>query len=242
MLPLALAILTASLLGSLHCAGMCGGFLALAVSPLSTEESKVVPAWQLNAAYNTGRLATYMALGMLAGAAGAGLNLAGDLAGVQRVAAMLAGAWMLVFGGVLIARSAGVTLPRLPLPRALRTIVLRGHDAADRLSPLGRASIIGLLTTLLPCGWLYAFVITAAGTAHPLHGTVAMAAFWLGTLPVMATLGAGLQRSLGPVRRAMPLLTSILLVVMGGLTLMGRVSVLSHNDTISVPVVCHGNP
>ena len=46
-------IFVASLLGSLHCAGMCGAFLALAVTP--DEESRVGKS-SLHIAYNTGRL------------------------------------------------------------------------------------------------------------------------------------------------------------------------------------------
>lgn len=239
MLALMVAILTASLLGSLHCAGMCGGFLAMAVSPLSDGEPRRVAPWRLNASYNLGRLATYALLGVLAGAAGKGLDIAGDLAGVQRAAAVFAGGWMVAFGGVLIARALGAKLPRLPLPRVLRTIVMRGHDAADRFGPLGRAAVIGLLTTLLPCGWLYAFAVTAAGTADPALGALAMAVFWLGTLPVMASLGVAMQRSLGPARRAMPLATSVLLVVMGGLTLAGRVWAIPSAGGKPVHVVCH---
>ncbi|MFA6044719.1 MAG: sulfite exporter TauE/SafE family protein [Phycisphaerales bacterium] len=239
MLALVLAILAASLLGSLHCAGMCGGFLAMAVSPLSEGEARRVAPWRLNASYNLGRLATYVLLGVMAGAVGKGFELAGELAGVQRAAAVFAGGWMVAFGSVLIARSLGARLPRLPLPRALKTIVMRGHDAADRLGPLGRASVIGLLTTMLPCGWLYAFAVTASGTADPVRGGVVMAAFWLGTLPVMASLGVALQRSLGPVRRAMPLTTAVVLVVMGGLTLAGRVRAISSAGETLVQVVCH---
>lgn len=43
MLAMMLAILSASLLGSLHCAGMCGGFLAMAVSPVGEDEARRVP-------------------------------------------------------------------------------------------------------------------------------------------------------------------------------------------------------
>jgi sulfite exporter TauE/SafE len=33
--------------------------------------------------------------------------------------------------------------------------------------PEVRAAILGLGSALLPCGWLYAFVVTAAGTGRP---------------------------------------------------------------------------
>ena len=57
MIALIGAVLVASLLGSLHCAGMCGAFVAFAVigSP-GHQPSRVA----LNTAYNLGRLITYL--------------------------------------------------------------------------------------------------------------------------------------------------------------------------------------
>ena len=48
---------------------------------------------------------------------------------------------------------------------------------------------IGLVTTLLPCGWLYTFVALALAAANPLNACLIMFAFWLGTLPVMIGTG-----------------------------------------------------
>jgi uncharacterized protein len=69
---------------------------------------------------------------------------------------------------------------------------------------------------------LYAFVITAAGTGHPLLGATTMSAFWIGTLPMMIGLGVGLQTLTGRLRRHLPLATSILLVLVGIWTIGGR--------------------
>jgi hypothetical protein len=87
-----------------------------------------------------------------------------------------------------------------------------------------RAALIGALTTLLPCGWLYAFAATAAGTARPLSGAGVMAVFWLGTLPMMATLGLGARRMLGPLAARLPVATSILLLIAGLATVAGRMA------------------
>lgn len=81
---------------------------------------------------------------------------------------------------------------------------------------------IGMLTTLLPCGWLWAFAVTAAGTASPLIGAAVMAAFWIGTLPMLVALGAGMRQF---ARRATPrlaLLMSILIVLVGLYTIYTR--------------------
>lgn len=220
MISLFAAVFVASLLGSMHCAGMCGAFLAFAVG---NGESRTAP----NAAYNGGRLVTYTILGAIAGGVGAAVDLGGSAAGVQRAAAALAGAMMIGFGLVAVLRVIGVQVPRVPLPGFLRTAVTAGHRRVMNWKPLSRAAAIGLLTTLLPCGWLYAFAVTAAGTASPWAGAATMAAFWVGTLPMMISLGVGVQALAGPLRRRLPLITSLVLVGVGLSTLFGRLHVPS---------------
>lgn len=226
MLALFAAVLLSSLLGSTHCAGMCGAFLAFAVG---TPEGGARPSSKiaLNSAYNCGRLLTYITLGAIAGGLGAALDLGGSLVGVQRIAACLAGAVMVAFGGIAVLRHFGVRIARVPLPSALVRLAKAGHERAFELPPLARAGAVGLLTTLLPCGWLYAFVVIAAGTASPLSGLMVMAAFWLGTLPMMATLGFGVQALAGPLRAKLPLITSLVLVGAGVWTLLGRMALPS---------------
>jgi hypothetical protein len=51
---------------------------------------------------------------------------------------------------------------------------------------------------------------------------VAMGAFWLGTLPVMVTLGTGLREGLGAIGKRVPALTCVALVAVGLYTLVGR--------------------
>ncbi|HMN96690.1 MAG TPA: sulfite exporter TauE/SafE family protein [Phycisphaerales bacterium] len=223
-LPLGGAVLVASLLGSGHCVGMCGAFVAFAVA--GDDPRGAIPSRALlNVAYNLGRLTTYTLLGIVAGTLGAAVDLGGSAVGLQRVALAAAGGLMLAFAVVILLRTAGVAVRRIRVPRPLARIVAAGHRAAFALRPLPRAATIGLLTTLLPCGWLYAFAITAAGTASPWLGGVVMAAFWLGTLPALAALGAGIQAVSGPLRRSMPAMTALLLAAVGLWTLLGRMSI-----------------
>ncbi len=228
MIPLIAAVFTASLLGSTHCVGMCGAFVAFAVGEgeLGSQKQprRLASRAALNAAYNLGRLATYLAMGSVAGGVGAAVDLGGRLVGVQRGAAIGAGAIMVGFGVVAVARHLGVRIPRAPLPKALTSLARAAHVRAFALSPLARAGVVGLLTTLLPCGWLYAFVITSAGTADPVYGAITMLAFWLGTLPLLGALGLGIQSLTGRLRPHLPLLTSLALVAVGVYTLSGRIA------------------
>lgn len=220
MMPLILTVLTASLLGSLHCAGMCGAFVAFAVTGGTADRSFQA---RLHAAYNVGRLVVYLALGATAGAIGAAVDLTGALVGVQRGAAAVAGSIMVVVGVITLLRLHGVRVAGFGFPKALERWLSAGHRAAAGQTPVIRAASIGLLTTLLPCGWLYAFVITAAGTADPLRGAATMAAFWIGTLPVMLTVGTLARRATGALGAKLPTITAAAVVLVGLVTVWHRV-------------------
>lgn len=221
MIALFIAVLTASLVGSVHCAGMCGPFVAFAVG---LGDRARVGRVALHVAYHGGRLVTYALLGAAAGALGAALDLGGRLAGWQRAAALVAGGAMIGIGLVAVLQAAGVRLASLPAPRMLSDFVARTTRAAARLSPLPRALLTGLLTTLLPCGWLYAFAVTAAGTGSVWAGAATMAAFWTGTLPILVALGAGVQQLAGALGRKLPLVTSLGIIAVGLFTVSQRLA------------------
>lgn len=224
MIALVVAVFVASVLGSLHCVGMCGAFLALAIDGGG--------AWRAQATYHLGRLVTYLLAGGMAGAAGSALDAGGSLVGLQRPAALLSAALIAGFGMIALARAMGVKLGHAPIPAPLRAGVLRLQRLALALPPGRRALAIGLVTTLLPCGWLYAFVFTSAGTGSPFTGAAVMGIFWAGTLPAMATLGAGLRSASGPLRRHAPMVTALLVVAVGATSIVQRLSA----DPLELPV------
>ena len=214
------AVLVASLFGSLHCAGMCGPLAAFAVGGSQRRTSGMRVGVHL--AYHGGRLTTYGLLGAIAGLVGAALDLGGTLVGLSRIAAVLAGTGMIAVGLIAVLRSMGGSWPQLPVPGGLQRWVLAGQRVALHWGPLPRAAAIGLLTAFLPCGWLYAFVIIAGGTGSLAAGAAVMIAFWLGTVPVLASLGVGLETLTGVLGRRLPLVTALVLVVLGLLTLADR--------------------
>lgn len=224
MTAMLIAVFSASVLGSLHCAGMCGPFCAFAVS-----QNDKQPAWMLHAAYHGGRLVTYTLVGAIAGATGALLDIASTLAGLQPIAIGLAGGMMILFGLVEILRQSNQHrwlswMTHWRPPARWSKLIQRGQRYAAKKEALPRALIIGLLTTLLPCGWLYAFVVTAAGSGSPYMGGAIMATFWVGTLPVMLSLGLGVQRLTGFFGKRLPLITAFALVLVGITTLTSRFS------------------
>jgi sulfite exporter TauE/SafE len=233
MIPLVGTVLVASLLGSPHCAAMCGPFACLYAGP--AESRSAGP----HIAYNAGRLLSDLFLGVVAGFAGAGMNQLGSLTGVPRAAAIVAGTLMVLWGGLTIAAAFGVTVPGASPPAGFRRLLGRAVSRFQRHPPAVRAGALGLLTTILPCGWLYAFVATAAGTGSVAAATMVMAAFWLGTLPMMAAIGLTAQRALGPLRRGLPVVTAAVLVVLGLLTITGRITATADASTPGGAHVSH---
>jgi sulfite exporter TauE/SafE len=204
--------LLASLLGSLHCAGMCGALVAFTAG-FGDEKRPSLAATQT--AYHGGRLLSYAALGAAAGALGAALDLGGGLVGVQRIASLLAGLTIALVGAATLFRMSGARMPRMPVPGFLIAVVRGVHRRAFELSPLRRALVVGLVTPLLPCGWLYAFAAVAAGAGGPLAGTLVMVAFWVGTVPALAAVAAGVRVAAGSMGRALPIVAGAVMVAAG---------------------------
>ena len=214
------AVVVASLAGSLHCVGMCGPFVAVA----SGADAGARSPWLLQGLYAAGRLTTYLVVGTIAGATGQALDLAGAHLGVSRIAALAAGAVMIVAGLLGLATALGTRSPA-PRPAPWSRAITRALQPLRRRSAPVRAYAVGALTTLLPCGWLYAFVAAAAGTGSPLGGAFLMLAFWLGTVPALVAVGLGIRHAGGWLSRRAPLVVSVLLVAIGLWGILARLAV-----------------
>ncbi len=206
-----------SFMGSLHCVGMCGPLLAFAVGD-PTVARRTSRAW-LHAAYHGGRLLTYALVGAICGLLGAAVDHGGARLGCHRAAALLAGTMVIAVGLAAALRAVGVRLPQAPLPGLIQRLVLAGQRAAFALAPLPRAFSTGLLTAFLPCGWLYLFALKAAGSGSPLWGAGFMMAFWLGSVPALVLVGAGVQTLARLFGRRLPLVTALVIVLLGVFTL-----------------------
>ena len=204
----AIAGLVLGLLGSMHCIGMCGP-IALSL-PVHRHNGFVKLILILS--YNTGRIITYTVFGVIAGLAGETLLLATS----GRVLSITAG--ILVIFSVIMILPAGRKLPVLPAFRNLSGAL------ADILGGRKKQGLfmIGLLNGLLPCGLVYMALTAAVAQGSIVEGAVVMAAFGVGTLPVMMAVPfAGSLISLRfrrAARRTVPYfvaLTGILLVLRG---------------------------
>ena len=224
------AVLGATLLGSPHCAGMCGGFVCFV-----SGEASGARRWLVQAAYHAGRLVSYVSLGLAAGRLGEGIERIGASVGLFRAAPIVAGALMIVWGGANLVGALGKGKAASHAPSPLSRFLAPAVRAMRDWPPLARGFAIGLVTTLIPCGFLYGFVAVAGGTGSPLGGAIVMAVFWAGTLPVLASVGFLADRAVGALKLRMPVVSASILIVLGLLTLAGRLQPLSshrHHGTM----------
>lgn len=199
------------LIGSLHCGGMCGP-LAMALPPVGNSRGSFVAG---RLAYNAGRVTTYCFLGALFGLVG----LSFALAGLQRWVSIAAGS------AILIGLMASPRLARRnPVSRAVAW-VRAGLGARLRQRSLSSVYLLGTLNGFLPCGLVYVACAGAAATGGFGTGLQYMAAFGLGTIPMMLSLGlAGKMLGAGfrlRFQRLIPVSVMVLglLLVLRGLSL-----------------------
>jgi len=229
MVVLLATVFVASLLGSLHCVGMCGGFVAFYSGADGSSGGRRLIS---HAVYSGGRLIAYLVLGLAGGAIGAALDLAGSLAGFQRIAAIAAGSVMILWGLFALLRIGGVRIFRHRSGSSIARWLGRGVSLVGDRPPVVRAAVVGLLSGALPCGWLWAFVVTAAGTGTAAGGAAVMAAFWAGTVPALLALGLGAQLLSIPLRRHIPAVTALILVALGLYAVIGRPSTVLAAVTV----------
>lgn len=207
----------AGFFGSPHCLGMCGGIVmafGLSMKDLPPSRQRL-----LIACYHIGRMSSYALLGVLI-----------SLAGESLLAAWKGTQWpRWLLGAVLI--GLGLAMAGLDWLRPLERVGLSFWNSLShvrrRLFPLNtvpKALAAGLLWGFLPCGLVYgALLLALSGGAngHPLAGAVIMAAFGLGTLPLLLlsqTAVNHLNRYIPTLRKvaALSMVLSGIWVIIGG--------------------------
>jgi hypothetical protein len=168
---------TLGLLGSLHCAAMCGPLmLAIPVRashPLGFLLQRIV--------YQVGRILTYGLLGIVAGSVGRSFLLLG----LQQSLSIALGVVVLL--GYFFSARLGLAVPVLRMAGLMRAFLpLQPHQRG-----FGSSLLLGMLNGLLPCGLVYV-AMAAATTQSSIADSIAyMAVFGAGTVPM--TLGISLS-------------------------------------------------
>lgn len=195
------------LLGSLHCVGMCGPIALLL--PVSRNNPKK-KALQISL-YHLGRFTAYALLGLAFGFIGQRLNLFG----LQQYLTIGVGVLMLSF--VLIPsriwNKYSLTKPAMHLIGKLKS----GLGAALKKKSPDTFLTIGFFNGFLPCGLVYMAVFGSLTLANPLSGSLYMALFGLGTLPLMSIAiyaGSFINKQVQlKFRQAVPVFISIMAVL-----------------------------
>lgn len=239
-LPIYITLLLAALAGSLHCIGMCGPILVgfsqsfVATTPLTVNGSST-PATSMTRDfvwYHAGRIWTYAMLGLLAGGIGQQFRDASTIIGWQRPASIMLGVAVVLSGIALAGVIPGLKLDagkggcgidklsRFPLLASL----VRGQGVAPRL-------LLGVIMGLLPCGLVYAMLVTVASLPSPVHAAAGMVVFGIGTLPSLTLVL--LATNLVPARwRVHGSRLAAVCVILTGVFMLGRATLLPEN--------CHG--
>ena len=212
-------ILMSSLLGSLHCVGMCGA-LACAAGPHS--RSRVL--------YHVGRLTGYVIWGAIAGMVGGGLTL---LSPTVDLGIGIAMSLLIVFSGMMVFFGGSPLHVRWHLPVFFLGWLGRQTEAV-------RGLLLGLGSAFLPCGWLWTFVLSAAVSGSVVHGMLRMFVFWLGTVPALIVL----QLLWSKVGGRLPVLPrafhAVALILLGLMTLVMKVDPVMQGKSGSAAVpICH---
>lgn len=192
-MPVDLSLVSAFLvgfLGSTHCLGMCGGIVGTLT--LGIDGGARRSGWSLApylVAYNLGRITTYVCAGAVFGIVGAQVLRATPTADAQLAARLISGGFMVALGLYLTGWWVGLAV----LERAGGKLWARIEPLGRRLLPVRHpvsAFLVGLLWGWLPCGLVYAALAWSLSSGGAGAGAARMAAFGLGTLPMVFTLGA----------------------------------------------------
>ena len=228
------------LFGSLHCIGMCGP-ITLALPGFKNHIPKVVSSRLL---YNTGRTITYALMGALIGLVGEGISLVG----AQR--------WVSIGSGILL-----IVIVIIPASLSFRLQILKpAYHFTDYLKkkfgPLLRSNslssvfFIGILNGFLPCGLVYVAIAGALGTGSLVQGTLYMAFFGLGTIPLMFAfsvfgqfIGVGVRRKFNKVVPVFIVVLGVIFILRGmnlGIPYISpKLGSSMHSQHTEEPAPCH---
>ena len=209
-----LSALVLGLMGSFHCAGMCGP-IAIALPLHGNTVSQKIFGGTL---YNIGRTITYGIMGAIFGLLGQGV----EMLGFQQKISVIMGALMII----------SVLFPALfknksNLGKSWSRFVGRLKKTIGKMFSIRSFSslfFIGLLNGLLPCGLVYMAIAGAIGTGNTEQGSLYMILFGLGTIPMLLTISLAGNVMSQAIRSKINKLIPVLVVVVGMLFILRGLS------------------
>ena len=176
-----LAFIT-GLMGSGHCIGMCGALVSGYFLRFSKHAEGPLPY----IVYHFGRISVYSLAGFLSAFIGATLISTGLIGTTQGVLQLIAGSIMVLLGleilGVLRLNTSFLGLPA--------SVSKKWFMSATRRGPVIGSLMAGTLNGMMPCTLTFAMAVKATTADNPIEGGALLLVFGLGTLPMMASVGA----------------------------------------------------
>lgn len=234
-----LTALIFGLLGSFHCVGMCGPIaFMLPVDRIN----QVIKISQISL-YHLGRVFSYSILGLLFGLVGKSLNLFG----FQQQLSIGIGLLMLlvVFIPQKIFNKYNFSRPVYKIISKVKSAL--GKELKKKTPDTFLT--IGFLNGFLPCGLVYMAIFGAIASGNAWEGSLYMAVFGLGTIPLMTSaiyLGNFLNVQVRQrIRSAIPIFIVVIacLFIVRGLGLgIPYVSPKPVTETVGTDYECHSMP
>ncbi|MXR67374.1 sulfite exporter TauE/SafE family protein [Shewanella insulae] len=205
------------LMGAGHCIGMCGGLVGAFSQQLPKKASDNILLGQLQfiLSYNLGRILSYTLAGALVGGSASLLSTLFSLDAYLVGMRVLAGVMMIVTGLYIAQIWSGV----VQIERLGKLLWRLIGPIANKLLPitdLKQAFAAGLLWGWLPCGLVYSTLTWAVAANSAEQGAMIMAAFGLGTLPALVSVGVATRYFAQLVQaRKVRLISGLILVSFG---------------------------
>jgi len=224
------------LLGSFHCVGMCGPIAFL----LPVDHKNNVRKLGQISLYHFGRLSSYAIIGLLFGLLGKSFSLFG----LQQQLSILVGALMILVI-LLPYKKFSKYNGSKPIFKIVSKVKSNLGKQLKRKSP-DTFYTIGFLNGFLPCGLVYMAVFGAIASGTALEGSLYMAVFGLGTIPLMTTaiyLGNFINLNIrSKIRKAVPVFVILmgLLFILRGMGLgIPYLSPMEITPEITATQSCH---
>ncbi|NND61677.1 MAG: sulfite exporter TauE/SafE family protein [Flavobacteriaceae bacterium] len=226
------------LAGSFHCVGMCGPIAFL----LPVDRKSVGRKNFQIFLYHFGRLISYAIIGLLFGLIGKSLGLFG----VQQQLSIAIGVIMITLV-VIPPHILNKYAFSRPIYRIISKVKSGLGEALKKKTP-DTFLTIGFLNGFLPCGLVYMAVFGAIASGNALEGSLYMAVFGLGTIPLMTTavyLGNFLTGKVKQkIRRTIPIVVALMgcLFILRGMGLgIPYVSPKPKTEMVEGKMNCHNN-
>ena len=169
----------------------------------------VVRSKKDNAAYQIGRLISYLTLGAVAGLIGSELFSSSMLRAFQLTTSLLIGTF-LCWMALRIWRQKPIHFSVIPA-----FLLVNLQKWSFRQKYISPSLLIGFSSGLLPCGWLHTFVLASIATRSLFQGSLLLFFFWLGTVPALLFSQTALQKIALPRFKTSSRFLAVLLLALG---------------------------